>query len=95
MNTVTVPRPNFYLSSGGFSVEILGRTGIAYCQKGRRMFIDSEVLMPPAGLLIYRDSIVGWQAPHSADTLEEAEREQIVRNIVDALGSQGVEVQVI
>jgi hypothetical protein len=59
------------------------------------MFIDSEVLMPPAGILIYRDSIVGWQAPHSAEVVDDVEREQIVRNIVGALGSQGVDVQVI
>lgn len=76
-------------------MEILGRTGLSYCEHGRRMFIDSEVLMPPAGILIYRDSIVGWQAPHSGDAVDDAGREQIVRNIIDALGSQGIEVQVI
>ena len=93
MKMVTVPRPNFYLSSEGFSVEILGRTGLMYREGGRQMFIDSEVLMPPAGILIYRDSIVGWQAPHSAESVGDGERDRIVRNIIDALGSQGVDVQ--
>jgi len=58
------------------------------------MFIDSEVLMPPAGILIYRESIVAWQGPHSGEAVGDDEREKIVRNIIDALGSQGVEVQV-
>lgn len=76
-------------------MEILGRTGLCYCDHGRRMFVDSEILLPPAGIVIYRDSIVGWQSPDSGAAIDDAEREQIVRNIVDALGSQGVEVQVI
>jgi len=95
MKMVTVPRPNLYLSSEGFSVEVLGRTGLCYCDRGRQVFVDSEILMPPAGIVIYRDSILGWQSPHSGTAIDDAEREQIVRNIVDVLGSQGVEVQVI
>jgi hypothetical protein len=95
MKMVTVPRPNFYLSSEGFSVEVLGRTGLCYCDHGRQMFVDSEILMPPAGILIYRDSIVGWQSPDSGVAIDDVQREKIVRNIVDVLGSQGIEVQVI
>lgn len=94
MNLVSVPRPNFYLSSEGFSVEVLGRTGLHYCDRGRRMFIDSEILMPPAGIVIYKESILGWQPPHSEEVIDDEERERIVRNIVDTLGSQGVDVQV-
>ena len=95
MISVSVPRPNFYLSSEGFSVEILGRTGLRYCDRDRQMFIDSEVLMPPAGIAVYKDSIRSWQSPYADQVVEEDERQRIVRNIIDTLGSQGVDVQVI
>jgi hypothetical protein len=76
-------------------VEVLGRTGLHYCDRGREMFVDSEILMPPAGIVIYRESVRGWHSPHSDEVIGDEERERIVRNIVDTLGSQGVDVQVI
>jgi hypothetical protein len=44
----TSPRPNLCESSDGFSVEVLGRTGLRYCEGGRQMFVDSEVLSGPS-----------------------------------------------
>jgi len=58
------------------------------------MFIDSEVLMPPAGMIMYRETVCRWLPPHAEEALSEDERERIVSNVVAALGSQGCEVQV-
>ena len=45
--------PNIVESSDGFSVEVLGRTGLLYREGDRKMFVDSEVLMGPSGMGIY------------------------------------------
>lgn len=59
------------------------------------MFVDSEVLMPPAGILVYRDTICRWQPPHQGEPLNASERERIMNNILTVLDSQGVQVQVL
>ncbi len=91
----TSPRPNLYESSDGFSVEVLGRTGLCYREGKRKMFVDSEVVTGPAGMAVYRDTIERWDAPHEADIVGHAERQQILNNIRDAFRFQGFEIQVI
>ena len=49
--------PNLYKSSDGFSVEVLGRTGLRYGEANRQMFVDSEVLTGPYGMAVYKDTI--------------------------------------
>lgn len=95
MIDVTVPRPNLYESSSGFSVEVLGRTGLRYVEGQDTFFVDSEVLAAPAGVLIYRDSIRSWDATDENEPLPEAARQRIVDNIRAALGSQDIAVDVI
>lgn len=95
MSQFYVPRPNVYECSDGYAVEILGQTGLAYREQGKCMFVDSEVLMPPAGILVYQDTIGRWQPPHERQTLSPSDRARILANILAVLGSQGVQVQVI
>ncbi len=95
MSEFTVPRPNRYESSRGFSVEVLGRTGLRYVEDERALFVDSEILAAPAGVLIYRDSIKSWDASDEVEPLSEEARQRIVDNIRAALGSQGIVVDVI
>ena len=59
------------------------------------MFVDSEVLAPPAGILVYRDSIRDWQPPHQEQPLGVGDRSRILGNILKALESQGIDVQVL
>ncbi len=89
------PRPNVYKSSKGFSLEVLGRTGIHYEEGPRQMFIDSEVLAGPSGIVIYRQSIKGWNPPHNAEEITLAKREEIIENIRKAFQFQGFDIQVI
>jgi len=91
----TSPRPNFYESSDGFSVEVLGRTGLCYREGTRKMFVDSEVVTGPAGMAVYRDTIERWDAPHEANIVGDVERERILNNIREAFRFQGFEIQVI
>jgi len=95
MTHFSVPSPNLYVCSDGYTVEVLGRTGLAYREEGRCMFVDSEVLAPPAGILVYQDTIRDWQPPHQEHLLSDGERSRILENILKALGSQGIGVQVL
>jgi len=91
----TNPRPNFYQSDAGFSVEVLGRTGLRYVDDKRAMFVDSEVLASPGLTIATRlGDIKQWDAPHEKETVNEDDRRRIVQNIRLALESQGFELQV-
>ena len=92
---LTIPRPNLYESSEGFSVEVLGQTGLTYRDKGREMFIDSEVLSGPAGMAVYRDTISCWKPPHDDEIISDDEKEHIMQNIREVFRFQGFEIEII
>jgi len=85
----TSPRPNLYESSEGFSVEVLGRTGICYREGAKKLFVDSEVLMGSEGMGIYKSSIKHWKSPAGAEDISDEERDHIVENIREAFRFQG------
>lgn len=90
----THPRPNLYASDEGFSVEVLGRTGLRYREGDRTIFIDSEVLAtrtPAIGIGSW--SITRWDAPNEGDSLTDKDRKRIVDNIRQALEAHGTELQ--
>ena len=89
------PRPNFYESSHGFSVEVLGRTGLTYREGERKMFVDSEVLLGPEGIGIYSSSIRRWDPPYENQAIDSAAKERIINNIRDVFRYQGFEIVVI
>jgi hypothetical protein len=89
-----IPRPNVIQSDSGFSVEVLGRTGLLYSEDARTMKIDSEVLQGPSGLVVYTDSIVKWQPPNENDEVDDMSRSRIVENIKGAFRFRGLEIQV-
>jgi hypothetical protein len=91
-----VPKVNVIESSEGFTVEVLGRTGLRYQEVGRDLFVDSEVLAADFGLLVIANSIQNWGSPRrSSSTMERANRVRIIENIQRAFASQGqcVEIQ--
>ena len=91
----TTPRPNLFESSEGFSVEVLGRTGLCYRENGRQMFVDSEVLTGSSGMMIYRESVGKWDPPHGNISITESDRARIIENIRNAFRFQGFEINVI
>jgi hypothetical protein len=90
----TIPKTNVIESSDGFSVEVLGRTGLRYIDHGRVMNIDSEVLAGPSGLVLYSNSIRKWIEPHENESVDETVRRQIIENVREAFRFRDLEIQV-
>ena len=67
----SVPRVNVIESDEGFSVEVLGRTGLLYSEGVKSMHIDSEVLASPGGIAIIEKSIRGWNPPHNNELIDD------------------------
>lgn len=74
------PRVNVVESDEGFSVEVLGRTGILYREGDHVMFVDSEVLAR-SGIAVWRNRIKNWREPYQDETIDESKRVQIIENI--------------
>lgn len=90
----TVPKPNLIESDKGFSVEVLGRTGLLYREANGTYFIDSEVVLGPSGLAIYSSSIRYWESLPGDEPISVGKRAAIVANIRDAFRFQGYEIDV-
>ena len=89
----STPRTNVIRSDSGYFVEVLGPTGLLYGEGHRTMHIDSEVLVPPASLVVYARTISHWD--DSPDTsVDEAARDRILSNIRAAFRWQGHEILV-
>lgn len=84
--------PNLYRSPDGFSVEVLGRTGLRYREGGRSFFVDAEVLVPPAGIAVYGDSITDEEPTAEPLPVSPQVRRRILDNIGAVLALHGVPV---
>lgn len=84
-------KPNVIENDEGVSVEILGRMGIRYTETGRSIDVNSEVLATPE-IAVYAASICNWS---DGDAIDDAARSRIIKNIRDAVRSQGEDVVVI
>ena len=91
------PRPNLIESDEGFSVEVLGRTGILYREGEHAILVGSELLAPkaPAGIAVWRNSIRTWRAPHQDEQIDEVKRAVIIENIRRAVRFAGDDIEVI
>ncbi len=89
-----IPRPNVIESDEGFSVEVLGMTGLLYTEGSKSLRLDSEVLAKPTGLIIYTSSIRTWNSLHDGEIVDEAKRDVIVENIRRAFRFRGFEIEV-
>ena len=90
------PEPNVIESSSGFSVRVLGRTGLRYTEAGRSVLIDSEVLAtyePPA-IAMYAVSMKLWEGLADPEPVTDEERGKIASNIKRAFESCGYGLQV-
>jgi hypothetical protein len=90
---ITEPQPNVIESSVGFSVRVLGRTGLRYQEGSRSVRIDSEVLAKPRAIAMYKDSIKSWEGC-DPDEVGDADRDRIADNIKRAFEACGYELQV-
>jgi hypothetical protein len=89
-----VPRVNVVASDTGFSVEVLGRTGLCYREGDWSLKLDSEILMGSTGMVIDASSIRSWDPPHEVELIDDVRRKQIVENIRAAFRFRGFEIEV-
>ena len=90
-----IPRLNVIESENGFSVEILGRTGIEYRESSKAMFIESEILMTDVpNVAIWKDHIRAWKPPHDKEPVSEEKRTEILRHICAALKWRNTQVEI-
>ena len=89
-------RSNIIQSDEGFSVEVLGLTGLRYTEGPKTLFIDSELLAAGPFLLgMYSGSIKSWDPPYDNEIIDESKRAAIVDNVRRAFRSEGFEIDVI
>ncbi len=72
------PELNVIESSTGFSVRVLGRTGMQYTEGERSVWIDSEVLATPRAIAMFKETIRAWEfrfAPMVSARLRQAPRQ--------------------
>jgi hypothetical protein len=91
----SIPRVNVIESDEGFSVEVLGQTGLRYVEGQRSLFVDSEVLAAPNAMALYPASIRRWDRPHDGPTIDDATKHRIVENIRRAFRFRGLEIDVL
>lgn len=78
----------------GWSVRVLGRTGLEYRVGDRTMRIDSEILAAPHGAAIYTSSMRESRTPHEDERLTETDRRRIVEHVRRAFAAWGYEIDV-
>ena len=76
-----VPRVNVVESDAGFSIEILGRTGMKYREGEKSLFVDSEVLVQGKGIAISSKSIREWDPPYTASPISPEKRDAIITTL--------------
>jgi Immunity protein 74 len=89
-----IPRVNVIESDEGFSVEVLGRTGVRYIEDSKELRVDSEFLVSSSALVVYKNSIRSWEPPFDNEIIDENKRASIVDNIRRAFRFQGVEIDI-
>jgi hypothetical protein len=87
------PEPNVIESSAGFTVRVLGRTGMRYVEGDRSVWIDSEVLAPPGAIAMFKDRMKE-ERPNDSAEFTEADRDRITSNIKRAFDACGYDLRV-
>lgn len=87
------PRVNVIESDDGYSVEVLGRTGLLYTEKEKSICIDSEVLNGSTRAVI-KKSTSKWEHPYEKEFIDDNKRNLIVENIRQALRFDGAGIEI-
>ena len=89
-----VPTVNVIESSDGFSVEVLGRSGLKYQERDHVMMIYSEVLATD-GIAIWKGTMKKWQPPYESEEVDSDRRDAILVNIKSAFEFRGTRIQIL
>jgi hypothetical protein len=90
------PEPNVIESTAGFSVRVLGRTGLRYTEGQQSVWIDSEVLAKPGPgtIALFKDRIETWDSQNGPAPVGDTDRDRIAQNVKRAFEARGYELQV-
>jgi hypothetical protein len=92
----SIPRVNVIESDRGFSIELLGRTGMHYKEKDKTIFIECEILMTQSpNIALWKDCTMEWHFPYKEEAITKEMRAKIIKNICDALEWRGVDVKIL
>jgi hypothetical protein len=86
-----IPRVNVIESDEGYSVEVLGRTGIRYVEGDKTLWIDSEVLAVPNSIMVFISGIHKW---NSGEPIEDETKKRITQNIIHAFTWDGTILEI-
>ena len=89
----TEPEANVIESSAGFSIRVLGRTGMRYSRGARSIWIDSEVLARPKAMAMAKGSIRFWEGDAPGE-VTKSERDEIADDIRRAFEACGYELEI-
>lgn len=90
-----IPRVNLIASDEGFSIEVLGRTGIEYREGERAMIVDAEVLAPGHGIALFKKSLLGWKPPYDGEHLSDERKVEILNNISRAINFRQQPIEIL
>jgi hypothetical protein len=88
MVTFAVPRPNVIESDEGYSVEVLGRTGLRYVENGKVLLLESEMLAGLAGLVLFTDQ-------GSIKDLNTHDKQRVIEHVRAAFKFRGFDIQIV
>ncbi len=91
----TIPRANVIDSDEGFSVEVLLPDGLLYKEGTKILHIESDRVIGPAILGMYKDTIRAWDPPDDGIVINKRKRDRIVDNIRRAFRFRGIEIEVV
>ena len=91
--TFSEPEANVIASTSGFSVRVLGRTGLRYVEGGHSVWIDSEVLAAPPSIVMAPHSMRAWEGPEPRP-VSEPDRRRVAGNIKRAFEACGYELEI-
>jgi hypothetical protein len=91
----SIPRVNVIESDEGFSIQVLGRTGIKYREGDKTLFVDSEVLAPGKGIAISAKSIREWDPPNSGELISQEKKSMIIDNVRRAMEFKNEHLEVL
>jgi hypothetical protein len=91
----SIPKVNIVTSDEGFSVEVLGRTGIEYREGVKATFVDSEILASGHGIAVFKKSIKAWRPPYEKEEITAEQKDRIIENIRRAIEFRKQPVEVL
>lgn len=91
----SIPRVNVLESDEGFSIEVLGRSGLRYVEGEKSLYVETELATGASGLIVYSGSIRTWSSPYTGELIDKEAKARIIQNIRSAFQFRGIQIDVL